>query len=250
MAIQAADIAQQFRDKSFDSLFRWVVLIALICLGAVILWDYGFLNYLLVNDSSRISALIIGIFACFSLYCVYVIVDYSRELKTLEQVSSELEAGGALTESDGELRIGARQLPVQRLIGSFLRDAAIKRRNDPESGTDVLIQPLASQLRTPGRLGIFVADAMYKLGMLGTVIGFIAMLVSLRDMGEFDVETMRSALQQMTAGMAVALLTTITGLVSGLLLRLQFNILDGLATHILRRVVRLSELFLTRTPSA
>lgn len=249
MTIQATEIAQQFRDKSFDSLFRWVVLIALICLGAVILWDYGFLNYLLINDSSRISALIIGIFICFSLYCVYVIVDYSRELRTVERVSAELEAGEKLTESNGILRIGQRDLPVQRLIPSFLHDAAIKRRNDPDSGFDILIQPFASQLRAPGRRGIFVADAMYKLGMLGTVIGFIAMLVSLRDLGEFDVETMRSALQQMTAGMAVALLTTITGLVSGLLLRIQFNILDGLATHILRRVVRLSELFLTRGSS-
>src|SRR5690606_16266348 len=111
-------------------------------------------------------------------------------------------------------------------------------------------QSFASQMRRPGRTGIFVADMMYKMGMLGTVIGFIAMLVSMRELGEFDVETMRAALQQMTGGMAIALLTTITGLVCGVLLRLQFNILDGLAMHVLRRSVRLTELYLSRPGSA
>ena len=97
------------------------------------------------------------------------------------------------------------------------------------------------------RLGVFVSDTLYKLGLLGTVIGFILMLVSMRDLGEFDVETMRSALQSMTGGMAVALLTTITGLSAGVLLRMQFNILDNLVLKIVQHLVRFSEVIL---PSA
>jgi len=60
-------------------------------------------------------------------------------------------------------------------------------------------------------------------------------------MQKFDVETLREALQQMTAGMAIALLTTIAGLVCGILLRIQYNIADSLAAEVLRTTVRITE---------
>ena len=42
-------------NRSYDDLFRWGLLIALICLGAVILWDYGYLNYLLEHPALSTS---------------------------------------------------------------------------------------------------------------------------------------------------------------------------------------------------
>lgn len=232
------------RNQSFDGVFRWILLAALICFGAVILWDYGFLGYLFSNDTSGISSLIIAVFTGFSLYCIYAIVDASRDLRTLETISAKLETGDKLTHAPEEVRIGNRTISAARPLGGFLHDASIKLETDPEGGLETLMQVFSAQMRRGGRLGIFVADVLYKMGMLGTVIGFIAMLVSMRDLGEFDVETMRMALQQMTGGMAIALLTTITGLVCGVLLRLEFNILDNVSTRIVMRTVRLSELFL------
>lgn len=232
------------RDQSHDGLFKWILLMSLICFAAVILWDYGFLGYMFDNDPSRISALIIGVFTAFSLYCVYAIFDSSRELRSLESLSAELERGAHIIRGTDQVEVGKLALSVDRPLGAYLHDAALKIRLVDENRLDVLLQSFAAQMRKSSRLGIFVADVLYKMGMLGTVIGFIAMLVSMRDLGEFDVETMRLALQQMTGGMAIALLTTITGLVCGVLLRLQFNILETLSQKIVHRTIRISELFL------
>lgn len=233
------------RDQSHDGLFKWILLMSLISFAAMILWDYGFVGYMFDNDPSRISALITGVFAVFSLYCVYAIFDSSRELRSLEVISAELEQGARITRGPEQVEVGILALSVDRPLGAFLHDAILKIGMSDDSRLDVLLQSFAAQMRKSGRLGIFVSDVLYKMGMLGTVIGFIAMLVSLRDLGEFDVETMRVALQQMTGGMAIALLTTITGLVCGVLLRLQFNILDTLSQRIVHRTVRISELFLS-----
>lgn len=233
------------RDQSHDGLFKWILLMSLICFSAMILWDYGFMGYMFENDPSRISALIIGVFAAFSLYCVYAIFDCSRELRSLEIISAELERGAKVVRGAEQVEVGAVALPVDRPLGAFLHDAALKVRLADDNRLDVLLQSFSAQMRKSARLGIFVSDVLYKMGMLGTVIGFIAMLVSMRDLGEFDVETMRLALQQMTGGMAIALLTTITGLVCGVLLRLQFNILETLSQRIVHRTVRISELFLS-----
>jgi hypothetical protein len=55
------------------------------------------------------------------------------------------------------------------------------------------------------------------------------------------VETLRAALQRMIAGMAVSLLTTIAGLVGGILLRVQYNLAEALATDIVQTAVRMTE---------
>ena len=226
-------------NRAYDDLFRWILLIALICLGAVILWDYGFLVYLFENDTSGISTLILAVFGIASLYCLWFLVELSAELAALESLSV------AISEQPG---MGAdavlERLSGNRRIHHVTHDLALVRKALGDSSPETLLQAFSSECRAPVRLGVFVSDTLYKLGLLGTVIGFILMLVSMRDLGEFDVETMRAALQQMTGGMAVALLTTITGLSCGVLLRMQVNLLDRLALRILQRLVRFSEVML------
>ncbi|MGR3365691.1 MAG: MotA/TolQ/ExbB proton channel family protein [Maritimibacter harenae] len=229
-------------NRAWDDLFRWVLLMAVLCLGAVILWDYGFLDYLIENDISGISTLIIIVFGVGSLYCLWFLFDLSREMSALAEVTEGLETGG-ITSMDAALA----KLGPNRRVRRVVEDLERMRRASGDGSPDTLLSAFSSSCRSPVRLGVFVSDTLYKLGLLGTVIGFILMLVSMRDLGEFDVETMRSALQSMTGGMAVALLTTITGLSAGVLLRMQFNILDNLVLKIVQHLVRFSEVIL---PSA
>ena len=74
--------------------------------------------------------------------------------------------------------------------------------------------------------GWFAADNVLKLGLLGTIIGFILMLAPISKLSGYDAASLQAALGEMSAGMAVALYTTLTGLVANLLLRLQFQILS------------------------
>lgn len=84
--------------------------------------------------------------------------------------------------------------------------------------------------------GWFAADAVLKLGLLGTIIGFILMLAPIASMQSFEPASLQTALGQMSGGMAVALYTTLTGLVCNLLLRLQFQFLADSMQHLLLRM--------------
>lgn len=222
-------------NRAWDDLLRWVLLMGLVCLGAVILWDYGYLAYLIDNDTSGISKLIIAVFGVASLYCLWFLFDLSKELAALRRMMDKIESGADL----GSAMSG---LSGSRRLCRVITDLA--RIGGTYGSSETVLNAFGAEVRAPVRLGVFVSDTLYKLGLLGTVIGFILMLVSMRDLGEFDVETMRAALQSMTGGMAVALLTTITGLSAGVLLRMQFNVLDSLALRILQELVRLSEVIL------
>lgn len=72
----------------------------------------------------------------------------------------------------------------------------------------------------------FISDQVFTLGMIGTIIGFIYMLsTNLYTVDISNQATLRSVMLQMGAGMGTALYTTASGLVCGLLLKVQaFNL--------------------------
>lgn len=71
-------------------------------------------------------------------------------------------------------------------------------------------------------LSFFAAEKFLTLGMIGTVIGFIYMLsTGLSGVDVNNPQTMRDALMLMSQGMGTALFTTASGLIFGLLLKIQ-----------------------------
>ena len=84
--------------------------------------------------------------------------------------------------------------------------------------------------------GWFASDAVLKLGLLGTIIGFILMLQPIAGMQSFDPASLQTALGQMSGGMAVALYTTLTGLICNLLLRVQYQFLADAMQNLLLHV--------------
>ena len=73
--------------------------------------------------------------------------------------------------------------------------------------------------------GWLAADSVLKLGLLGTIIGFILMLSPIAELKSYEAASLQAALATMSGGMAVALYTTLAGLVAHLLLRVQFQML-------------------------
>lgn len=73
----------------------------------------------------------------------------------------------------------------------------------------------------------FVAESCMTVGMIGTVIGFILMLgSSFADLDPSNIESMRAVITDMAAGMSTALLTTLTGLIASLFLKVQIVVLE------------------------
>ena len=80
-------------------------------------------------------------------------------------------------------------------------------------------------------VGWFASDLCLTLGMIGTVFGFIMMLVGFANL---DVENIKSIQQMMTtmgAGMSTALYTTLVGLIASALLKIQYFNLGQAITH-------------------
>ena len=71
------------------------------------------------------------------------------------------------------------------------------------------------------RILSFIVDLLIRLGLVGTVIGFILMLQSVTLIENFDINLMQDLMKNMSAGMMVALYTTLTGLTSAMILMLQ-----------------------------
>jgi len=73
----------------------------------------------------------------------------------------------------------------------------------------------------------FTADAVMSLGMVGTLLGFLMVLTStFQDVDTSSTEAMKEVIGQLAAGMGTALLTSLAGLISSILLKTQLMILD------------------------
>jgi len=224
-----------FELKDANLLLRALIIIGLIGFGFFIAADRGLVQLALDSDKSYISYLILGIYVLATLQWLYLAHRLGRERAAL--VSLEAALAGPDRDSGWE-----EQLPPG-VVGQFVRDLARKR---PGSDADVLVGVVGDVLANGHALGHFLGDALLRLGLLGTIVGFIFMLLPIGEMEGFDAGMMQSLLTSMSGGMAVALYTTLTGLVTSTLLKLQYHVLDASAAELVTRLAVLVDLDLVR----
>tara|TARA_B100000768_G_C11250057_1_gene363691 strand:- start:1297 stop:1605 length:309 start_codon:yes stop_codon:yes gene_type:complete len=71
----------------------------------------------------------------------------------------------------------------------------------------------------------FIAESCISVGMIGTLIGFMLMLSSsLGNVDPSNIESMKQVIGDMATGMSTALVTTLSGLVFSLFLKIQITI--------------------------
>ena len=96
---------------------------------------------------------------------------------------------------------------------------------------------LVERIHRGHHLGWFVADMLIRLGLIGTVIGFIMMLGTVYQLRQDDITGFRALLGTMGAGMQVALYTTLSGISASLLLSIYCKILDRYADDLVADVI-------------
>ena len=84
---------------------------------------------------------------------------------------------------------------------SFLKNIITKKKIDYYSNNQTLLEIFADKLSSESKIGSFVSDALFKLGLLGTIIGFVLMLQPISSLNSFDEIAIKNALTYMTAGM-------------------------------------------------
>ena len=212
-----------------------------------ILWYEQLPQLLYAHDRSHICRAITVLFMFMLVHCIICSVRVSRQAAQTTRVEQLLDSvPGTLHRTGNQWLLGNDQplpsCPALQLIAStnWNKDHYIR----PDS--TALRDFLNTIIGQGNRLGWFCSDLMIKLGLLGTVIGFILMLASITNVEDLDISTMQVVMHEMGTGMATALYTTLAGLGCGMTLGMLYYILDDYADSVIDRNRRLLEL---RLPS-
>ena len=74
----------------------------------------------------------------------------------------------------------------------------------------------------------FFSDAVLSIGMVGTLVGFLIVLTTtFSNITEYSPEELKNIIGTLASGMGIALITSLTGLLSSILLKFQLVLLDG-----------------------
>ena len=157
------------------------------------------------SDRSKISIIILSIYVLASMHWFYIAITLDKDIAS---VSEPTEA---------------------TLIGRYLLQVNT-------SSERINLTLVEDELSNKHSLGYLAIDVLLKLGLTGTVIGFILMLLPIGEIQDFDPKVLQQLLSTMSGGMAVALYTTLTGLVTSMLLKFQYFILDSSLSHTLNHI--------------
>ena len=172
---------------------------SLLFFASFLVVDLGLLSLIIASDKSRISIIIISIYILATFHWFYNAFRLDKEISNLDDPNNET------------------------LINSFLKND----RNLDSSDKKIELSLLEDELSNRHAIGYLSVDILLKLGLTGTVIGFILMLLPIGQIQDFDPQILQKLLSTMSGGMAVALYTTLTGLVTSILLKFQYFMLDS-----------------------
>ena len=215
-----------------------MILCGLILFGFFLVSEQGYIALTLESDRSHISSAILTLYALLSAHWLYLVLQLSTAQRVVDETQPHLEAAapGELRVQGEEFCINSHVLPTSD-YADYLKDLAKKSRYvTPELDQGILLEALSERLMAKHAFGHFASDMLLKLGLLGTIIGFIMMLAPVGELRDFDPNVLQQLLGQMSGGMAVALFTTISGLVTSTLLGLQYQLLDAASVRFVDRI--------------
>lgn len=192
--------------------------------------QYNLLSSMLKNDVSYISSIILCIFffstikVGFELY--YLKDRYLNIMLLSANLSSNLKVDALENFNYFKRSTIIDNIIIVKYISSII---SLTRSN---KSIEDIKNSFENDITTKLETGWFIADLLLKLGLIGTVVGFIIMLSAITEIENFDLTLMNALLQSMSGGMKVALYTTLTGLVTSILLSMQYKYLESLVYKI------------------
>ena len=175
-----------------------LLVISIVVFLIYLIVDLGLFSLIVESDKSKISIIILGLYLVSCIHWFFVALNLDKEIKSIENPDKTT------------------------LIGSFVADIT----SVGQTSVDKKITLLQDELSNKFSFGYLAVDVLLKLGLTGTVIGFILMLLPIGEIQDFDPKILQKLLSNMSGGMAVALYTTLTGLISSMLLKFQYFLLD------------------------
>jgi hypothetical protein len=226
-------------------LLRWLIFTGVSVFGFVLLWYYGLFRLMLASDKTYISSIIVFLYAATCVHCFVRTIAISRESDKAHRVLSLVSHGGPHLRVVGEnvLAPDGSKLP-DGPITSHIRNIILKAGlQGGRIDQTLLLRGLADALRGPNALGSFASDSLMKLGLLGTIVGFILMLAPIAGLDAADHASMKLSMGLMSDGMAVAMYTTLAGLIGSILVQTQYYMLDEATAKLFALATDITEVF-------
>jgi biopolymer transport protein ExbB/TolQ len=244
-------LGSELAARDYFPLLRWMIFTGVTLFGFAIAWHYRLFQLMTAQDQSGISVLICVLYVAISVHCFVSVMTMSREINIAHRVGDRVMNGVNAYQIEGRrvLTDDGAALPAGR-ITDYIRNLVLKaEKQGRERRLDqtLLLRGLADKLRSPMQFGAFAADALLKLGLLGTIVGFILMLFPIATLDNFDPTSMKSSMKVMSGGMAVAMYTTLAGLVGSILVKAQYYILDNASAYLFDVTTDLTEVFVVST---
>jgi hypothetical protein len=226
-------------------LLRWLIFTGVCAFGFVLLWHYGLFHLMVASDKTYISSIIVVLYAATCVHCFARTIAISRETDRAHRVLSLVSQGGPHLRVTGEdvLAADGTKLP-QGHITTHIRNIILKAGlQGGRIDQTLLLRGLADALRGPNQLGSFASDSLMKLGLLGTIVGFILMLAPIAGLDAADHASMKLSMGLMSDGMAVAMYTTLAGLIGSILVQTQYYMLDEATAKLFALATDITEVF-------
>ncbi|MBV9564543.1 MAG: MotA/TolQ/ExbB proton channel family protein [Bradyrhizobium sp.] len=237
-SMNGAGIAPSAESRERSVLLLWMIFTGLSIFAGVLLWRYGLIGLMVRSDRTYISSVIVALYVVTCVHCFWRTRAITREGEAARRCRAILSA----PDGPGALDADARLLPPG-LVADHIKSLITKATTQGEGRLDqtLLLRTLADRLRGSNGFGAFSSDTLMKLGLLGTIIGFIIMLAPIAGLDAADKVAMRSSMGLMSDGMAVAMYTTLAGLVGSILVRIQYYMLDAATQLVFSDAVTLTE---------
>jgi hypothetical protein len=226
-------------------LLHWMIFTGLCLFAFVLLWRFGLIRQMVVADRTHISSIIVLLYLATTLHCLWRTIVVSREGDAARRAARLVIAGRDVTVVGDDVEIdGARTLP-KGLVTAHIRDLVVKsgRQGGRRSDQTLLLRSLAARLRGSNQIGAIASDTLMKLGLVGTIIGFIMMLTPIAGLDTGDRGSIKSSMTLMSEGMAVAMYTTLAGLVGSILVSIQYYMLEDATAKLFAFAVNLVDVY-------
>jgi len=227
-------------------LLRWLIFTGVSVFAFVMAWHFGLVGMMVRSDKTYISIIIGVLYVLSSLHCLVRTTAISRELDRAHRVLALVSKGMPQLKVEGTdvMTAEGAKLPGGEVTG-HIRNLILKAglQGDERLDQTLLLRGLADSLRGPNQLGSYAGDTLMKLGLLGTIIGFIMMLAPIAGLDAADHASVRTSMGLMSDGMAVAMYTTLTGLIGSILVQTQYYMLDKATQRLFGLATNLTEVF-------
>lgn len=227
----SAAVRERRRLEAGDPVLQWLIFAGLNVLVFLLLWFYGLIQRALDADPTHITLLIVLIYVATSLHCLWRCVAVSRESDAETRLAATVTDGAPLGHGDGFVADHVRDLITKsKLLGG-----------GQKLDQSLMLRVLAQRINGSTPFGAFASDLAMKLGLFGTIVGFIMMLAPIAGLNGEDQAAIKSSMAMMSAGMAVAMYTTLAGLVGSILIKIEYQFVEGATARLFASAVGFTE---------